>query len=335
MRKNTIPVSGMHCKACEVLLEKSISKLEGVKNVSASQSKGAVEIEYGTNVPDWKAVESIVIENGYSLENKKNLPWFQSDASEYEFVFVSAFAIFALYYLAGHFGFSFGEIGNLSAPTLSVAFLIGLTAGVSSCMALVGGLVLGISAKWNAEHADQGGWARFKPHILFNLGRVLGFGFFGGLLGAFGSFIGFSNLFVGLVTVAVGILMLLLGLGLTRLSPRLGDVSVTLPKFLGKNLGSDASGPMGAMSTGALTFFLPCGFTLAMQVYAISTGSFMVGAMTMALFALGTAPGLLGVGGLTSFFKGGSAKRFFKFTGVIVLALALFNVSNGYSLLSL
>ncbi len=97
----------MHCKACEVLLEKSISKLEGVKNVSASQSKGAVEIEYGANVPDWKAVESIVIENGYSLENKKNLPWFQSDASEYEFVFVSAFAIFALYYLAGHFGFSF------------------------------------------------------------------------------------------------------------------------------------------------------------------------------------------------------------------------------------
>lgn len=335
MRKNTIPVSGMHCKACEVLLEKTIRNLDGVEKVSASQSKGAVEVSYEGTVPDWNAVESVITENGYSIGNKKDLPWFQTDASEYETVFVSAIAIGALYYLAKFFGFSFGGVGTLSTPTLSVAFLIGLTAGVSSCMALVGGLVLGISAKWNAKHANEGGWSRFQPHVLFNLGRVLGFGFFGGLLGAFGSFIGFSNVFVGLVTLAVGVLMLLLGLNLTNLSPRLGDVSVTLPKFLGKNLGSDASGPLGTMATGALTFFLPCGFTLAMQVYAVSTGSFMVGAMTMALFALGTAPGLLSVGGLTSFFKGESAKAFFKFTGVVVLALAFFNIANGYNLLSL
>lgn len=154
-------------------------------------------------------------------------------------------------------------------------------------------------------------------------------------MGAFGAFIGFSNVFIGFVTLSVGALMLLLGLNLTGLSPRLGDVSVTLPKFLGKNLGSDASGPIGTMTTGALTFFLPCGFTLAMQVYAVSTGSFMTGALTLAFFALGTAPGLLGVGGLTSFFKGEAAKAFFKFTGVVVLALAVFNISNGYALLSL
>lgn len=30
------------------------------------------------------------------------------------------------------------------------------------------------------------------------------------------------------------------------------------------------------MITGAATFFLPCGFTLAMQVYAVSTGSFLI-----------------------------------------------------------
>lgn len=98
----------MHCKACEILLEKTVSKIDGVKSVSASQSKGSVEVSYDdVKTPDWKAVESIVIENGYSLGNKKDLPWFQTDASEYEFVFVSAFAIFALYYLSGHFGFSF------------------------------------------------------------------------------------------------------------------------------------------------------------------------------------------------------------------------------------
>lgn len=175
MRKNTIPVSGMHCKACEVLLEKTIRNLDGVEKVSASQSKGSVEVSYDKEIPNWKAVESIITENGYSLGNKKDLPWIQTDPSEYETLVVSAFVLGTLYYLSKFFGFGFGGVGDISAPTVSVAFLIGLTAGVSSCMALVGGLVLGISAKWNENHANQGGWSRFKPHVLFNLGRVLGF----------------------------------------------------------------------------------------------------------------------------------------------------------------
>lgn len=72
-----------------------------------------------------------------------------------------------------------------------------------------------------------------------------------------------------------------------------------------------------------------------MQAYAITTGSFTIGALTMMAFALGTAPGLLGVGGLTSYLSGTFAKRFFKFTGVLVLLLALFNISNGLTLMSL
>lgn len=72
-----------------------------------------------------------------------------------------------------------------------------------------------------------------------------------------------------------------------------------------------------------------------MQAYAITTGNFTTGALAMMAFALGTAPGLLGVGGLTSYLSGASAKRFFKFTGVLVLLLALFNISNGYNLISL
>lgn len=72
-----------------------------------------------------------------------------------------------------------------------------------------------------------------------------------------------------------------------------------------------------------------------MQAYAITTGSFATGGLIMMTFALGTAPGLLGVGGLTSYLSGKGTKRFFKFTGVLVLALALFNISNGYTLMNL
>ena len=66
-----------------------------------------------------------------------------------------------------------------------------------------------------------------------------------------------------------------------------------------------------------------------MQLYAMSSGSPLTGALTMGTFALGTTPGLLGVGGLTSIVKGAFAKHFFRFAGLVVILLALFNLANG------
>jgi plastocyanin domain-containing protein len=70
-----------------------------------------------------------------------------------------------------------------------------------------------------------------------------------------------------------------------------------------------------------------------MQLYAVSTGNFWSGALIMGTFALGTAPGLLGVGGLTSILQGSFAKKFFRFTGIVVFALAIVNISNGLNLI--
>ncbi|MDR2416217.1 MAG: sulfite exporter TauE/SafE family protein [Candidatus Peribacteria bacterium] len=39
-----------------------------------------------------------------------------------------------------------------------------------------------------------------------------------------------------------------------------------------------------------MTFFVPCGFTFAMQLYAMQTGSFLSGGVVMLLFAVGTLP---------------------------------------------
>ena len=90
-----------------------------------------------------------------------------------------------------------------------------------------------------------------------------------------------------------------------------------------------------AAMVGVLTFFLPCGFTQAMQLYAMSTGNFWSGALIMATFAVGTTPGLLGVGGLTSALRGIMAQRFFKLAGLAVVGLAVFNISNGLNLTGL
>ena len=52
----------------------------------------------------------------------------------------------------------------------------------------------------------------------------------------------------------------------------------------------------------------------------------------MATFALGTTPGLLGIGGITSVVKGIFAKRFFKFAGLLVIIFSFFNISAGATL---
>ena len=52
----------------------------------------------------------------------------------------------------------------------------------------------------------------------------------------------------------------------------------------------------------------------------------------MGLFALGTTPGLLSVGGLTSILKGEFMRKAFKLVGLIVIALAVLNLSNGLNL---
>ena len=166
------------------------------------------------------------------------------------------------------------------------------------------------------------------------MGRVLGFGLLGGILGLFGSVIHFSSLFLGATTVLVGVVMLLLGLSLTNLSPRLGSLSPKLPKFLGRNVTGDGTSKTSTVLTGAATFFLPCGFTLAMQAYAVTTGSFVTGALVLALFAIGTMPGLLSIGLISAILRGEWLKKFFTFTGVVVLILGAFNVNNGYALLS-
>ena len=70
-------------------------------------------------------------------------------------------------------GISFDSIINNNAPSLPIVLLIGLTAGISSCMALVGGLILAISAKWNETHENQIPGKRIIPQLYFNTGRIL------------------------------------------------------------------------------------------------------------------------------------------------------------------
>lgn len=128
MKKLTIDVAGMHCKSCEMLLERSIQDVENVEKVHASQSKGTVEVSYSGSAPDEKAIESVIRESGYTIGKEAALPWLHSNPMKYVETLLIALGLFVLYMVAKRNGISFGGFGDMSSPTLSVAFLVGVTA---------------------------------------------------------------------------------------------------------------------------------------------------------------------------------------------------------------
>lgn len=322
MPKLTLPVAGLHCRACEILSEQRLSQLKNVTKVKVNHRSGLAEINYEGAEPSREEIDENLKAIGYKLADgtppeKKDNHWISI-----------LLGVAILYLLMSRFNlFDFSSLINqeFSWP---LALLVGLVAGISTCLALVGGLVLGLAANYSKDHPTATRQQKFKPHLLFNFGRLAGFFLLGGLLGLIGSILKPTPFFNGLLTVIVALVLLLLGLKLLEIFPAINRFEFALPKSWGRKV--RANNPI---LLGALTFFLPCGFTQAMQIYALGSGSFFTGGLIMALFALGTAPGLLGIGGLTSLIKGKNAKTFFKIAGGFVILFALINLNNGLKLI--
>lgn len=336
MLKKTVPIKGMHCRSCEITLTDKLESLYSVKKAEVSLRKKTATV-YADRLPHSSDIEKAVLQAGYEIGTDKK-PLLSKNVDDYFNILFGIAVIVGLGVLFKYFNLSsltsFGTSGQTGG---TMALLVGLTAGFSTCMALVGGLVLGLSAKHAEKHPDATRAQRFRPHLFFNLSRIISFAILGGVIGGLGSFISLQGPVLGALTIFVGLVMMVLGLQLTEIFPRLSGGGLTLPSGISKALGlkdhrEKEYSHKNAMMLGGLSFFLPCGFTQAMQLYAISTGSFSEGALVMGLFAIGTAPGLLGIGGLTSIVKGAFAKRFFKVVGVTVIAMALYNIGNGYNL---
>ena len=335
LQSEAISIKGMHCKSCTVLIADELIKIPGVKHASVSLKTNTATIRYEYR-PTETQIEKAVSSAGYVVGfEKKTL--FSRDGSAYYHFGLSLVWIFIIILFLKITGFNGIDVNNLGDNKGFVSLIIGVTAGFSTCMALVGGLILGISARYAEKHQSATVLEKFKPHLFFNLGRIITFFILGGVIGLFGSFFKMNSSITGLLTIGIGLVMLILGFQLTELFPRLANKGITLPVGLAKLFGIDQHkqkeySHKNAILLGGLTFFLPCGFTQAMQLVAISSGSFVTGSIVMGLFAIGTAPGLLGVGGLTSIVKGKFAKIFFRFAGALVVLFAVYNINNGFNL---
>jgi sulfite exporter TauE/SafE/copper chaperone CopZ len=307
----TVPITGMTCASCERRITKALTKLPGVETVEVSAARGTATV-YGTTIPAQSVIDAAIRSAGYEPVAPK---WITREWSVWKTVLLTAIVIVYVVAVATHsvVGEWAEKLTNPDQAGLALALTLGLTAGVSTCMAMVGGLVLALSASHAAKLAATGstlpGFAtRMRPHLAFNVGRIVGFGFFGALLGLLGSSLSLPTRAMAVLVLAVAVFMFLLGMRLTGISPRMAAWSPKLPAGIGRALGINSAvegesnySDIKAAGLGAATFFLPCGFTQAMQIYALSTASPLMAGMVMATFALGTTPGLLALASVPEF----------------------------------
>lgn len=213
---------------------------------------------------------------------------------------------------------------------LGTVLLIGLTASTSSCLAMVGGLLLSVTSTWSQAHPKATSAEKFEPQLHFNLGRLLGYYLFGGLTGILGQQLLLSIHGTGMLKIGLSVLMIVLGLNILGLIPK-RFCRMPLPKPLLKRVRglSTSDGIAAPLTLGALTYFIPCGFTQSMQLLALASGNFWTGSSIMFVFALGTLPSLIGIGALSSFVQGKMGRLFITFSGAISLLLGFSNLQSG------
>ena len=337
-----LAIDGMHCQSCEITIERKFKKIAGVEKVEVDAARGSARIVYQGEKPEISALTEAIHRDGYTArEFQKHERPHQSKnfLPEKRPTLWQLIGLFALVLILGKMMSQFGLLKP--AVTLGdsigfgAVFLLGLVAASSSCLAVAGGLMLSSAAKFHERYGNATHFARMRPVLMFVIGRIVGYGFLGGLIGLLGNALSPSPLVTGLITILAALYMLIMGLDMLHLAPVwMKRLMPRMPKSLSHRV-LDAEGkehPLTPALLGAATFFLPCGFTQALQLYALTTGSMVTSAFLLFAFALGTAPALLALGWASGSLKGKLGQFFFRFSGALVVVLGLWNIQNGFTI---
>lgn len=316
-------VVGMHCASCVLLTEHELKEVPGITKVKASLKEHRVEVtgDFGEQTAEeiLNTLNPIMQEHGYSLAQEKQIR--SVNWSEFSTALPGAVLFIAFFIVLQKLGIvNLVGAGDINYPTI---FLIGVIASLSTCMAIVGGLVLSVSASF-AKEGDK-----IRPQMLFHGGRLVSFFILGGAIGALGSVFHLGNTGALILGILVALVMLILGINLLDIFPWAKNLQPTLPRFLSRNLLQikKVNHTLTPLAVGVLTFFLPCGFTQSMQIYSLTTGSPLEGALTMLIFALGTLPALAALSFASlSIQNKKKSGTFFKTAGLIVIFFAIFNL---------
>jgi sulfite exporter TauE/SafE len=271
--------------------------------------------------------------------------------------------VVALYVIVQQFGLLNILVPSQLAATgmgYGLLFVIGVLTS-AHCLAMCGGInlsqsVSGVATTASAESAAQAlnrgttqSSARDAPRpsgrdgarlslrsarapLLYNLGRVASYTATGALVGELGTVIALTPVMQGALKLVAGTLMIFMGLTMMGAFPSLHNLLPRPPKALAKRLDEQKERGGSPLYVGLLNGLMPCGPLQAMQIYALSAGGALAGALAMFVFALGTVPLVFGLGVFAATLGKRFTRQVMTVGAVLVLVLGLAMFSQGFSL---
>jgi sulfite exporter TauE/SafE/copper chaperone CopZ len=361
--RKVLQTDGMTCTGCEMRIENALKKLDGVVEAKAIFSSSNVYITYDANVIKLNQIIQAIEKLDYIVRNKPgvsavsktnntvsktNKKETANDKMSISQLLGTGIILLALYVIIKNtVGFSFIPEINQSMG-YGILFFVGLLTSLH-CIAMCGGINLTQCVSYkiaNGTKADNGTkvdngtkddngnpgkLSRLKPSLLYNGGRVVSYTIIGGIVGALGSVISFSGTAKGIVAIIAGAFMVIMGLNMLNIFPWLRKINPRMPKIFGSKIYNN-NGKYGPFYVGLLNGLMPCGPLQAMQIYALGTGSFLAGALSMFMFSIGTVPLMFGLGAVSSILSGKFTHKMLKFSAVLVIALGVVMANRGLAL---
>lgn len=337
--KQTLYIQGMHCVSCEMLIEDNLNDIKGVSVVSIDHKTGKSVLLLSHKNQTTKAIKAIknlwytVVQNN-AKKSSKDVAIPSCDTNQpikdfYRWIELIAIVAvwFAVFFILKKLNI-YQYITKISdTASMWVALLMWLIASVSTCLAVTGTVVLGFSTSGENTSKQK----RLLTQWSFQIGRIGGFFVFGSVLWLIGSAFQMSLTVSMILNILVGIVILYMWLQMLWFVPNITRIWFHLPKSRTKGLLNKKNSAFAPLA-GALTFFLPCGFTQSMQVLAVGTGDWLQWGLIMGAFALGTFPVLFAVGMGGEYLKQHKYGIAMRAVGVLIVFFGIYSLHNARSL---
>lgn len=208
------------------------------------------------------------------------------------------------------------------------AFIVGLL-GSFHCIGMCGPIAFALPVQ------SKSTWNLVKSRVIYNLGRIVTYGFLGGLVGLLGRglVLSSSQQWLSIIIGSFILFFVILPHKISRrfefLQPFQKTTFYVKQKF-GRLFRQKTS--KSYVLVGLLNGFLPCGLVYLAMAGAIATGDILQGILYMAVFGLGTLPMMLTVALAGNFVKPKFKVRMYRLVPVFTVFLAILFILRGLNL---
>lgn len=297
-------VYGMKCHSCEVSVEHEINELKGITNVSADHENSMVIVTYDDEFCDDNKIKNAIKNCGFSSSNNMIIK-----------VLSLSIIVISMFFLGNN-----PLIGRQTSfsnfeTSFVMLFILGFFTSFH-CVGMCGGILL--TQTINKKENNLCKKSSFMTAIKYNSGRIISYTIIGGIVGALGSIFSATVQIQNLIKIVAGVFMIISGLHMIGIKI---FNNIHIPIFFKKS--TCVNNHKNPFIIGYLSGFLPCGPLQTMQLYALSSGSFIMGASSMFVFSLGTLPIMLTFAYFSSRINSLFNEKIYKYVGILIVILGI------------